>query len=476
MQQFDDLILNSQSLLIDAMIRIDRSGRGICFIVEDERVIGVITDGDIRRHIIAGRNIHCDVCEVMNKDFISLPVTSSADVVRSCFARNLRVVPLIDRSGKLVDFADAYTNHLIPVIKPSLGGKELEYLTECITTNWVSSKGAFIQRFEQLFSRLHNDRPAITTSSGTTALHLALIALGIGEGDEVIIPDITFAASANAVLYCNANPVLCEIEKQSLCIDIDKAQSLVTSRTKAIMPVHLYGHACDMTRVMQFAKKNALKVVEDCAESLGTKWDGKIVGTFGDAAAFSFFGNKTVTTGEGGMILFKDERICAEAKELRDHGMSVDRRYWHNKIGFNYRMTNLQAALGLAQLERFEDIIYAKRRVGMSYINMLSSCKKIAHLPHLSSKVVDTFWLFTIIFDQSVNRDTIIDKLRGFGIETRPVFFPLHTMPPYQACTRSADLSVAEWSSLSGLSLPSSIELDQNEITYICQRLMEALS
>ena len=475
MNLLEELSLSSESTVLDAMKKISQNGRGICFVTNKERVIGSITDGDIRRFLIKKNDIMSKAIEAMRSDFFYLSVGAKPSEIRNCFKKNLKSIPLLDKDGKLVDIADAYTNHLIPIIKPSLKGKELEYITDCISTNWVSSQGKFVQIFENLFSELHDDRPTISVSNGTTALHLALVALGIGEGDEVLIPDITFAASANAVMHCNAKPVLCEIEKESLCIDIDKASKMLTTRTKAIMPVHLYGQACDMLKVMRFAKEHNLRVLEDCAEGLGTKWESKRVGTFGDAAAFSFFGNKTITTGEGGMIIFKDRATCSLAKELRDHGMSPKKKYWHEKVGYNYRMTNMQAALGVAQLERLDEIVEAKKMIGMRYINMLSGCDEIELLPKTNSRVENSFWLFTIILKDKINKGFIIESMKNVGIEVRPVFYPLHMMPPYKNCKRPDKLDKSEWASKNGLSLPSSVDLTESEQLYICERLLQLL-
>lgn len=475
MELLRDLFLDSGSTLLDAMKMLNKNGRGICFIRDGEKVIGSITDGDIRRCLVISDNTLTKVEEAMNREFFYLDVDATPEEIRRCFKKDLKVIPLLNRDGKLVDVADAYTNHLIPIIKPSLQGNELEYLTDCITSNWISSQGKYVQEFERMFSTLHEDRPTISVSNGTTALHLALMSLGIEAGDEVIVPDITFAASANSVVHCNAVPVLCEVERDSLCIDIESAEMLITPRTKAIMPVHLYGEACNMSRVMDLAHRYNLKVVEDCAEGLGSKWEGKPVGTFGDAATFSFFGNKTVTTGEGGMIVFRESSTCSTAQELRDHGMSRERKYWHEKIGFNYRMTNMQAALGVAQMERFEEIIESKVKLGMRYISLLSGSKKISWLPQVRNEVVNSFWLFTVVLDKSINRDFIMAGMKELGVEVRPVFYPLHAMPPFESCLRSKELSISRWVSAHGISLPSSVDLTSGEQEYICDRLLQLL-
>lgn len=452
---------------------LNRNGRGICFIRDGEKIVGSVSDGDIRRCLVRSDDTLTSVKDAMNRQFFYLGVDATPVEIRKCFKKDLRVIPILDADGRLVDVADAYTNHLIPIIKPSLQGNELAYLADCITSNWISSQGKYVQEFESLFSALHEDRPSVSVSNGTTALHLALVSLGVSDGDEVIVPDITFAASANSVIHCNAIPVLCEIEKDSLCIDVDHAEMLITSRTKAIMPVHLYGQACNMDKVTRFANKYGLKIIEDCAEGLGSKWNGKHVGTFGDAATFSFFGNKTVTTGEGGMIVFKESSVCSLAKMLRDHGMSSERKYWHEEVGFNYRMTNMQAALGVAQMERFEEILQSKVKIGMKYIELLGGCSKISWMPRITENVGNSFWLFTIVLNESVDRNYIMGAMRGLGVEIRPVFYPLHEMPPFKDYLHSDSLSIAKWVSKNGISLPSSVDLTSNEQEYICDRLLQ---
>ena len=477
MNKFQELVATSEASLIDVMKKIQRNARGICFIVDSRRVvIGSVTDGDIRRFLITNDNINVRITEVMNSSFVSLDETAKPETIRRSLREGFKIIPLLDSKGRLVNFADAYTNSLIPVAKPCLKGRELELLTECITSNWISSQGVFIQRFESEFASLHQGRFSLSVSNGTTALHLALVALGIGEGDEVIVPDLTFAASANAVLHCNATPVLCEVDKASLCLNVAEARQLISSKTKAIMPVHLYGSACNMKELGILADEFGLYIIEDCAEGLGTMWQDRPVGTFGDAATFSFFGNKTITTGEGGMILFKDERIFDKAKILRDHGMSPERKYWHEEVGFNYRMTNMQAALGVAQLERFDAIVESKRKIGMRYLQKLADCTKIARLPACSELILDTFWLFTVILEDSVDRSQVIERLKSLGIETRPLFYPLHQMPPYKEFKRSNDLSVSNWASSNGISLPSSVDLTEEEQEYVCEMLLDILA
>jgi perosamine synthetase len=454
-----------------ALQSIDINARGIVFVTHNSKLVGVASDGDIRRALLRGQALDSAIKDSMNTNFISLPVAADDKLVRNTFSNKLKLIPLIDDEGNLVDVADAQRSHRIPLLEPDLTGRELEYITECVKTNWISSQGQYVRLFERAFSNMHAGMQALAVSNGTVALHLALFSLGIGHGDEVIVPDITFAASANSVLHCNALPVLCEINPETLCIDVSSIEELITAKTKAIMPVHLYGQPCDMDKLLEIARKYNLLVVEDCAEAIGSTWRGQPVGSFGDAATFSFFGNKTISTGEGGMILFKDQNIYEHAKILRDHGMTPGKRYWHDHVGFNYRLTNIQAAIGVAQMERLGPIVQKKIRISDIYTGILLNCPGVAWLPRVSSSSIHSNWLFTIVLDQGIDRGHVIRELLSYGIDSRPMFYPLHSMPPYKRLKRSASLAYASKLSRSGLSLPSSVSLQDDEIHYICKCL-----
>ncbi|MEN9422652.1 MAG: hypothetical protein RL122_35, partial [Pseudomonadota bacterium] len=252
-------------------------------------------------------------------------------------------------------------NGFLPVSRPTITKKEIEYVTAAIASGWVSSLGEYITAFEEKFAEFCGTKYALTCSNGTTSLHLALVTMGISVGDEIIMPDLTFIATANAAKYVGAVPVLVDIERDTLCIDPAAIEAAITEKTKAIMPVHLYGHPANMPAIMAIAEKYNLLVIEDAAEAHGAEVNGKRVGSWGHCGSFSFYGNKVITSGEGGMITTDDEALYTRAKYLRDHAMSPTKRYWHTEVGFNYRMTNLQAALGLAQLERIDEILAKKQ-------------------------------------------------------------------------------------------------------------------
>ncbi|MBF4465684.1 aminotransferase class I/II-fold pyridoxal phosphate-dependent enzyme [Flavobacterium sp. LC2016-12] len=468
--EIKDLIINQKCDLRKALKVLDTVGQGILFVTENnEKLVGVITDGDIRRSLLLDVNLDVEISEIMNKNFLSLSIDTDNTEILHHINNKIKVIPLVDEEGRVVDYASINRLRRISICSPLLEGNELLYLTECIKTNWISSQGKYVRSFESLFKNYHENFDALAVSNGTVAIHLALDALGIGEGDEVIVPNLTFAASINAIIYTGATPVLVDVEKDSFNIDFDKVERFITNKTKAIMPVHLYGQSCDMGKLALLVEKYNLLVVEDCAEALGSKYDGRPVGVFGDAATFSFFGNKTITTGEGGMVLFKDPIVAEKAAVLRDHGMSKEKRYWHDFVGYNYRLTNLQAAIGVAQFERLDEFVNAKRNLAKIYNETLNKFP-FFQTPIQKENTFNSYWLYTFLIGENApfKREDLMSFLNNKGIETRPVFYPLHIMPPYIAYGEKENLEVSSKISESGMSLPSSVNLSEAEINYIC--------
>jgi perosamine synthetase len=463
------LLISESKSLHEAIECIDRSAQGICFIVDGEGALsGCLTDGDIRRAFLKEATLTSPIRQWMQRNCFSLPVESTPEVIQSHLSHKIRHIPLLDSKARPVDYACFHRLRKIQVMEPSLSGNELQYVTDCVRTKWVSSQGTYVTQFEKMFGAYCGVENALAVSNGTVALHLALLSLGIGKGDEVIVPDFTFAASVNAVLHANATPVIVDIDPETWTISTEAIRKAITPKTKAIMPVHLYGHPCDMDAIMALAREFNIKVIEDCAESIGAKYRGKPTGSFGDAATFSFFGNKTITTGEGGMILFRDKEVHERAARLRDHGMSKTKRYWHEEVGYNYRLTNLQAALGVAQMERVDELVARKRSLGAFYNAALKDVSGVI-LPPEKDWAESSYWLYTLLIDQDfgVSRDDLIQKLLLNGIETRPVFYPLHEMPPYRKFVRNQSFEITTSISESGISLPSSIDLSKADLRSI---------
>ncbi len=461
-----ELLIRDDRTIRDALASIDRNAQGICFVVDGAgKLVGVITDGDIRRALIAGRTLDQPLADVMQRKFTALPVNTSVEHIQAKLNETVRHIPLLDEHGVPVDYASTRRAHRIQVMSPQLDGNELNYVTECLRTGWISSQGAFVKKFETQFAERCNMQHALAVSNGTVAIHLALVALGVGEGDEVIVPDLTFAASINTIIHAGATPVIADVDPITWTLDPAEVEKLITPRTKAIMPVHLYGHPCRMDELMAIAKKHKLFVVEDSAEALGALYKGQPVGSFGDAATFSFFGNKTITTGEGGMVLFRDAAIAERAIILRDHGMDKQKRYWHAMVGYNYRMTNVQAAIGVAQLERLDEFVQAKRNLAAVYNEGLKAIGDVT-LPPEESWAVNGFWLYSCILGEGfgMDRDELMEKMTRNGVETRPLFYPLHEMPPYVKYIRPGQrFEVSTRLSAAGISLPSSVMITREE-------------
>jgi perosamine synthetase len=300
-------------------------------------------------------------------------------------------------------------------------------------------------------------------------LHLALVALGLGEGDEVIVPTLTYIASVNSIAYTGAKPVFVDSEKITWQLDPLDIRNKITTRTKAIMVVHLYGHPAEMDEIMQIAREYSLFVIEDCAEAFGSTYNNKHVGTFGDIAIFSFFGNKTITTGEGGMVVTNDATLFDRAVRLKGQGLAMHRQYWHDIIGYNYRMTNICAAIGLAQIENADKIIEKKILIAKWYHELLSG--EPVEVQQMKSNVKHTYWMVSILLNSNEQRDPIRAHLENAGIETRPLFYPIHTMPMYSE--KYYRHPIAEDLSLRGLNLPSYPELEFNDVKFICDKIKE---
>lgn len=365
-------------------------------------------------------------------------------------------------------------NKFIPVSEPSITQKEIDYVTDAVKSGWVSSLGHYINEFEKKFAKFVGTKYALTTSNGTTSLHLALVSLGIKRGDEVIIPDLTFIATANAVAYTGAKPIMVDVENDTWCIDPESIKKSITTRTKAIIPVHLYGHPANMDEINKISKEHGLYVIEDAAEAHGAEINGEKVGSIGDCGVFSFYGNKIITCGEGGMITTNNEEVYEKAVFLRDHAMSKEKRYWHTEIGFNYRMTNLQAALGLAQLNRIDKLIEKKRKIFEWYKRYMKDIDCIRLNPE-KEWAKNVFWMVCLVLDKDfgISRDELIIKLRKRGIDTRPFFYPLSQMSMY---TNGTINPVAYDISMRGLNLPSGVNLNMHKIMFICEKVIDSLS
>lgn len=362
---------------------------------------------------------------------------------------------------------------MIPLCIPEIKGNEWDYIKECLDTNWVSSVGSYVNKFEVDFIKYINAKKAVVTMNGTAALELALRTLKVGIGDEVIVPSLTFISPVNTIKYVGAEPIFVDVCRDTFVMDAHKIEELITPKTKAILPVHIYGHPVEMDKVMEIAKKYNLYVIEDATESLGALYKGKELGTIGDFGCFSFNGNKLITTGAGGMLVTNKEELGDRAKFLSTQTKVVteNKGFYHPEIGFNFRMPNLLAAMGCAQLECIEKYINAKREHAFYYSELLKNVKGIT-LSIEKEECKNVYWLYSILIEEEygVSRDELIQRLWEAGIEARPFFMPVHEMPPYKNC-RCGTMTITNELALKGVNLPSSVSLSKEEIEKVCSVL-----
>lgn len=363
---------------------------------------------------------------------------------------------------------------MIPLCIPKMSGNEWKYIKDCLDTNWVSSVGAYVDKFEKDFKNYIGSKSSVVTMNGTSALQLALLSLGIGKGDEVIVPSMTFVASVNPIIYVGAEPVFVDVCRDTYVMDVDKIEELITGKTKAILPVHLYGHPVDMDKVMKIAKEHNLYIIEDATESLGSTYKGRHTGTIGHIGCFSFNGNKLITTGAGGMFVTNDEEIGEKAKYLSNQAKTINsnNEMIHEEIGYNFRMPNILAAMGCAQLEVIDEYIEAKKNNARYYSQLLKNIEGIT-LPSQKEGVFNVNWLYSVIIEEKykLTRDEVIEKMRKNNIETRPFFYPIHMMKIYKGY-KKGNMDITEELYEKGLCIPSSVELKNKDILRIYETLL----
>lgn len=366
----------------------------------------------------------------------------------------------------------------VPVYQPEIGDLEKAYVNDCLDTSWISSIGKYVERFESEIARISGVPHGIAVSNGTVALHLAHHCLGLGPGDEVLVPTFTYIASVNTIAQTGARPVFVDSRSDDWLIDVEDARSKITPRTKGIVAVHLYGAMCDMPAIMNLAREHDLYVIEDCAEALGSYRAGQPAGSFGDIGTFSFFGNKTVTTGEGGMVIARDEALATNLRLTKGQGQDPARRYWHDRLGFNYRMTNIAAAIGCAQLERLEGTLERKAEIAALYKTQLVHAG--VEFQALAPDVITSNWLVSLLLPEGADRDHVMEHMKASGIDSRPVFYCNHLMPMYEADARqppsnSNGFPVAENIARRGLSLPSYPTMTDEMVGWASRALINAL-
>jgi perosamine synthetase len=476
--ELENLIISQDKSLYVALEQLNIAATGTLFVVDSRgKISGVLTDGDIRRALLRNVRLEDKVAVAMNRSFVAVRQGEVTEDFLGQLDERINYLPIVNDYGEIVDYHSFFYRRRIPLARPHLNGNEAKYVNECIDTNWISSQGKFVEEFEEKFATFCGVKHGIATCNGTTALHLALAAKGIGEGDEVIVPSFTFIATANAVTYAGAKPVFVDVSMDTWGMDPEAVGSALTPHTRAIIPVHLYGRPVDMDPIMALAEANDLFVLEDAAEAHGARYRGRPVGGIGHAGCFSFFANKIITTGEGGMVVTDDKGLAENCRILRDHGMDPQKKYWHARIGFNYRMTNLQAAIGCAQLERIGRLLKNRERVYREYRERLEAVPAV-DLPRENEWSESVNWVFCILINEAEakrTRDEVMALLEERNIEVRPFFYPVHQMPPYFRGDGQPVLENTESLSRSGISLPLYPEISIKEIDRVCRNLRDIL-
>jgi perosamine synthetase len=369
----------------------------------------------------------------------------------------------------------------IPVAGPWITDKEIQYVTDAVSNAWYANANIYHERFEKSFKDYVGTQYAIALPTCTSAIHLSLLALGIQSGDEVIVPDITWIATSAPISYVGAIPVFADIDAQTWCLSADSLEACITPRTKAVIPVDLYGGMPDMDTIREIARRRNIAIIEDAAEALGAEYKGKRAGSFGDTGVFSFHGSKTVTTGEGGMLVTDREDLYNRIQVLRDHGRQPgDRMFWNFEVAYKYKMSSLQAALGLAQLERIHELLERKRHQYEWYKNALADVEGIS-LNKQPKDTFNVFWMVTLVLDPKlgINKKQLIERLSQHGIDSRPFFHPLSSIPAYedseQAHWARSRNKVAYSISPYAVNLPSALSLTQEDIQEVCHIIRRCL-
>jgi perosamine synthetase len=396
--------------------------------------------------------------------YLSNPTLLSVAVANEVASKFIE--PMLDAAGHIAAISIDRAATFLPVSEPDLSHREFRNLADAFLSTWISSTGDYVRTFEKRFAARVGTREGVAVTNGTDALQLALLALGVGPGDEVIVPDLTFVATTNAVLHVGARPVIVDIAPDTWCLSPETIAAAITARTRAVIPVHLFGRPAPMTEIAALCKAKGLFVIEDCAEAHGATYDGRQIGSFSDISTFSFFANKIITTGEGGMCLTNDPEVAARMRLLRDHGMRPERRYWHEVVAYNFRMTNPQAAIGCAQLDRLEELLAMRQSIYDMYVKYLSPIPGVSFAPELSRRFRPVIW-FACALVPPESRARLIEACKSEGIDLRPFNYTMSVLPPFKDFASVCPVSTAL--SARGLMLPTSARIDDGVAAKIAR-------
>lgn len=471
----ENMSIEKPGSLKEIMQKISLSGEGIVFVTELGILVGSVSDGDIRRLLLRGGTLEQSPNSVINLEVKSLRPQSSPVDIHQAFSTSITHIPVLDENGQILRILRRGEKSVIPLCEPNLGELESRLVNQALDGKWISSAGSFVKEFEHLFAEYVGTKHGVAVSNGTVGLVLAMKILGIGPGDEVLVPNLTFGATANAVVQVGAMPVFIDVLDGSFAMDPKLVTQRLTLKTKAMIPVHLYGNAAPIDELVNIARSNGLYVIEDAAEAIGTKYNGIHVGGFGDIGVFSFFANKTLTTGEGGMVVFNNDQYLAKAEMMKSHGFSKENKYWHETWGSNFRLTNIQAAIGVGQIQRVNELIRAKIKNAEHY-NLGLRPLYGTHLIdlHSATKGESSYWLYTIHLGNPSLTSKLQEFLSGEGIEVRRIFYPLNSQPAFLESAQSQESFPVSFKIFErGLCLPSSTTLTIEQIDFIIFKIHE---
>jgi perosamine synthetase len=482
-KNIEAILIQEKSTIKEAMEHINEGGMGIVLVVDKNRkLLGVATDGDIRRALLSGKDFSSPIRNIM----VDSPVTAkegtaATRLLEIMLDKGIQEIPITNNDGIVVDIALLPELRTISLSSPDITHKEVEIINQILSTPFLSI-GPKVKEFEKKMADYIGVNHAVAVNSGTSGLHLCIKSLGIKDGDEVITTPFSFIASSNCALFERANPVFVDINEHTLCIDPSKIEEKITERTKAILPVHIFGHACDMDKIIEISKSYNLAIIEDSCEAIGAEFKGKRVGSFGDAGVFAFYPNKQITTAEGGMIVTDDQNIAELCRSMRNQGRTEGEAWLsHKMLGFNYRLSELSAGLGVAQLDRISEILEKRQRVAQLYIERLSAIDG-TRIPYISPNVKMSWFVFVIRLDYKrfsrEARDEIIYELKRRGVSCSNYFPPIHLEPFYVEMYgfKKGDFPTTERVSESTIALPFYNNLPETEIDYICDTLKKILS
>jgi perosamine synthetase len=475
MEQLGTMLLAPGDNLKKVLEVINESGRGVALVVDgNRRLLGLVTDGDIRRGLISGLNLETSVSETMVTNPVTAAAGTSTDEILSLMNMYIRHIPVVDENRRLCDLV-CFSDHTkrIPWAVPYIGSEEAEEVADSFRSNWLTM-GPKVKRLEQDVADYLGVKHAVAVSNGTAALDVALKVLGIGPGDEVIIPAFTYIATANAVLYQHATPVLADIEPKTFNMDPEDVARKITPRTRCIMPIDYGGQSSDYQALMEIADKHGIPLVEDGAESLGAKYRGRKLCTFGELGTTSFHAAKVITTVEGGMVITDDDEHARVARIIRNQGEDPANKYHHPYLGHNYRMTDLHAAIGLAQFKRLDEVLRKRAEISDYYTSNLQEFQDVVTLPYVDPENKPAWFFYPILAE---NRDQIITYLAGKGVDVRVAWpLPIHKQPLYQRLLGEVYYPVAEEVAAHVLNLPIYYGMTDEEMLYVMVHLKDAIS